>query len=118
MITLYQLGRGIGALTGATVSVLWMLALWLPSSAAMLSGISFVVSLLMALMGLFVVIASLRGHAFVLFFAFVASFFPIGFHLVDVDHWLAWAGRLNLLYLVAGALLWLGRSAAASRQAP
>jgi hypothetical protein len=118
MTALYSLGRGIGALAGATVSVLWMLALWLPSSGAMLSGISFVVSLLMALMGLFVVIAALRGHAFVLLFAFVASFFPVGFYLFGVDHWLAWAGRLNLLYLLAGALLWLGRRAAAPQQAP
>jgi hypothetical protein len=107
----YLAGSVLGALSGAAVAVLWMLALWLPSSGEMLSGISFVVSLLMALIALFVVIASLHGHSVVLIVAFVASFFPIGVHLIGVDHWLSWIGRLNVAYLVAGGLLWLGRRA-------
>jgi hypothetical protein len=109
-------GRSLGALSGAAVAVLWMLALWLPGSGEMLSGISFVVALLMALIALFVVIASLHGHSLVLVVAFVASFFPIGVHLAGVDHWLSWIGRLNLGYLVAGGLLWLARRAEARAQ--
>lgn len=104
-------GQGIGALAGAAVAVLWMLAIWMPSSGEMLAGIGIVVALLMALIGLFVTIASLRGHIVVVFVAFVASFFPIGFHLLASEHWLSWVGRLNLVYLVAGTLLWLSRPA-------
>ncbi|HEX7080956.1 MAG TPA: hypothetical protein VF329_08085 [Gammaproteobacteria bacterium] len=102
-------GRGLGALAGAAVSVLWVLALWMPSPGVALTGINFVVSLLMALLGLFAVIAAVRGHGTVLLFLFAASFFPVGFALVGADHWLGWAGRLNVCYLVAGLLIRLGR---------
>ncbi|MBN1238475.1 MAG: hypothetical protein JXB36_08225 [Gammaproteobacteria bacterium] len=102
-------GRGLGALAGAAVAILWLAALWTPASGAMLAGIGFVVALLMALIGLFVVIASLRGHVVVLLIAFVASFFPIGFHLAAAEHWLSWVGRLNVAYLLAALLMWLGR---------
>lgn len=102
-------GRALGALAGGLVAALWMLGLWLPESGIALSGINFVVALLMALLGLFAVIASLRAHAGVLLVLFVASFFPVGFALLGGEHWLAWAGRLNVCYLVAGVLIWLGR---------
>lgn len=104
-----DIGRVIGALSGAAVAVLWVFAIWLPTSGEMLAGIGIVVALLMALIGLFVVIASLHGHGAVVLIAFVASFFPIGFHLFVAEHWLGWAGRLNVAFLVAGVLLWLGR---------
>lgn len=101
-------GRGLGAVSGALVAVLWMLALWMPESGMALTGINFVVALLMALFALFAVIASVRGHATVLLVLFVASFFPVGVTLLGAEHWLAWAGRLNVCYLVAGALIRLG----------
>src|SRR5690606_11763723 len=65
-------GRALGAICGALVSMLWMLGVWLPESGMALTGINFVVAMLMALLGLFAVIASVRGHAAVLFVAFVA----------------------------------------------
>lgn len=101
-------GRALGAVSGALVTVLWMLGLWLPESGVALTGINFVVALLMALFALFAVIASVRGHATVLLVLFVASFFPVGVTLLGAEHWLAWAGRLNVCYLVAGVLIWLG----------
>ena len=102
-------GRALGAVSGALVAVLWMLGLWLPESGMALAGINFVVALLMALLGLFAVIAAVRGHAAVLVVVFVASFFPVGLAMLGGDHWLAWAGRLNVCYLVAAALMWLAR---------
>lgn len=102
-------GRALGAVSGALVTVLWMLGLWLPESGVALTGINFVVALLMALLGLFASIAAVRGHVAVLVVLFVASFFPVGVALLGADHWLAWAGRLNVCYLVAAALVRLGR---------
>ncbi len=102
-------GRALGAMSGALVSGLWMLGIWLPESGMALTGINFVVALLMALLGLFAAIAAVRGHAIVLIVLFVASFFPVGVALLTGEHWLAWAGRLNVCYLVAGALIAWGR---------
>ncbi len=102
-------GRGLGAVSGALVALLWTLALWMPESGMALTGINFVVGLLMALLGLFAVIAAVRGHAGVLVVLFVASFFPVGVALAGADHWLAWAGRLDVCYLVAALLIRLGR---------
>ena len=101
-------GRALGAVSGALAAVLWMGALWLPESGMVLTGINFVVGLLMALLALFAVIAAVRGHAAALVVLFVASFFPVGLVLLGADHWLGWAGRLNVCYLVAAALMWLG----------
>ena len=56
-------GRGIGAASGAIVAILWMLGVWMPTSGLALTGINFVVALLMALAAIFAVIASIRGHA-------------------------------------------------------
>ena len=112
-------GRGLGALSGAIVSVLWMVALWVPSAGFALTGINFVVALLMAMLALFAVIASVRGHALVLVVLFVASFLPVGLALADADHWMSWVARLNVCYLLAAGLIRLGqrgraRSAAAA----
>jgi len=98
----------LGAVSGALVAVLWMLGLWLPDSGMALTGINFVVGLLMTLLALFAVIAAVRGHTAALVVVFVASFFPVGLALLGADHWLGWAGRLNVCYLVAAALMWLG----------
>lgn len=109
MKALFFAGRALGVVAGAMAAVLWVLAIWLPSSGLTLTGIEFVVALLMALAALFVVIASVHGHSLVLIVAFVASFFPVGFYLLGVDHWLSWAGRLDVCYLLAGGLMWFGR---------
>lgn len=101
-------GRVLGAVSGALVAVLWMLGLWLPDAGMALTGINFVVGLLMTLLALFAVIAAVRGHTAALVVVFVASFFPVGLALLGADHWLGWAGRLNVCYLVAAALMWLG----------
>jgi hypothetical protein len=102
-------GRALGAISGALVSALWMLGVWLPESGMALTGINFVVAMLMALLGLFAAIASIRAHAAVLLIVFVASFFPVGITLLGGEHWLSWAGRLNVCYLVASVLIWLAR---------
>lgn len=102
-------GRGVGACSGAVVAVLWMVAMWVPAAGFAVTGISFVVALLMAMLALFAAIAAVRGHALVLVVLFVASFLPVGFALVGADHWVSWIGRLNLCYLLAAALIWLGR---------
>jgi hypothetical protein len=109
-------GRALGALSGALAAVLWMLGVWLPGSGMSLTGISFLVALLMALMALFAVIAAVRGHAAVLVVLFVASFFPVGFALLGADHWLRWAGVLNVCYLVAAVLIRLGRRGPSAAQ--
>ena len=41
--------------------------------------------------------------------AFIASFFPIGVSLLPRDHWLQWAGWLDLGLLVAALLIWATR---------
>lgn len=111
-------GRGVGALSGAAVAALWMLGVWMPDSGIALTGINFVVALLMALLALFAVIASIRGHVVVLVILFVASFFPVGVTLIGADHWLGWVGRLNLGYAAAALLIRLGRGAAAGGARP
>jgi len=102
-------GRGIGAISGAMVAVLWMLGLWIPDTGFELTGINFVVGLLMAFLGLLAVIASVRGHPIALVVLFVASFLPVGLALLDADNWIAWIGRLNIAYVLSAALIWLGR---------
>jgi hypothetical protein len=110
----YLSGRALGALSGSLVSLLWMLALWMPTPGLTITGIAFVVALLMAMMALFVVIASIKGHVVVLLVVFVASFFPVGIHLAAVDHWLRWVAILNLCYLAAAAMMWFGRRGSAT----
>jgi hypothetical protein len=101
------LGRGIGALSGALLAVCWTYVMWVPAAGLHLSGVSFIVALLLALGGLFSVIAAVRGHSIVLVLAFLASFFPIGVTLLQVDHWLRWAGWLDIGLLAGGVLMWL-----------
>ena len=113
------LGRGIGALSGALLAVCWTYVMWVPAAGLHLSGVSFIVALLLALAGLFSVIAAVRGHSLVLILAFVASFFPIGVTLLQVDHWLRWAGWLDIGLLAGGVLMWLTtRDASATATTP
>ena len=101
------LGRGIGALSGAVLAVCWAYVMWVPAAGLKLSGVSFIVAFLLALAGLFSVIASVRGHSVVLVLAFLASFFPIGVTLLQVEHWLRWVGWLDVGLLVGGGLMWI-----------
>lgn len=103
------LGRALGAVSGAVLSVCWAFAMWVPTQGVALTGISFVVSLLMAVLALFGAIAAVRGHFIVVILVFLASFFPVGVALITADHWLQWIGRLDLVLLAAGVLLWIGR---------
>ena len=109
MRLLNLLGRAIGALCGAALSVAWVYAVWVPAAGLSLSNVSIVVALLLVAFALFAVIASLRGHATVVILLFLASFFPIGAFLLPTDHWLHWVGWADLGLLVAGAMMWVTR---------
>ena len=102
-------GRVIGAVAGAALSVAWCVAIWVPTAGLELTGISFVVALLMTLLALFAAIASVRGHFVVVTLVFLASFFPVGVALFNADHWLQWVGRLDAAFLVAAVLMWIGQ---------
>jgi hypothetical protein len=112
MTWLSWLGRAVGATTGAILSVCWAFAMWVPTAGVALTGISFVVSLLMAVLALFAMIASARGHFVVVVLVFLASFFPVGVALITADHWLQWIGRLDFGFLIAAVLMWVGARAA------
>lgn len=101
------LGRAIGALSGAVLAVCWSYVMWVPAAGLTLSGVSFIVAALLALAGLFAVIGAVRGHSVVLVLVFLASFFPIGVTLLQVDHWLRWVGWLDVGLLAGGALMWI-----------
>jgi hypothetical protein len=101
-----NLGRGLGVVAGAATTLIWVYAIYFPSGGLTISGVSIVVAALMGLLGLFVAIASVKGHAPVLFVAFVASFLPVGAYMLGVDHWLRLVGILDMLILTAGLLLW------------
>jgi hypothetical protein len=102
-----MLGRAIGAFSGALLCVCWLYVMWVPTAGLHLTGVSFVVAFLLALAGLFSVIAAVRGHSIVLILAFLASFFPIGVTLVQVNHWLQWVGWLDVGLGVGGGLMWM-----------
>lgn len=118
LVTVNVLARALGVLSGAVLSGAWAFALWVPTSGLTLSGISFVVALLLMVLALFATIASFYGHAIVVVLAFLASFFPVGAFLMPTEHWLRWTGWLDLALLAAGALMWLTRRASLERTAP
>ena len=99
-------GRTLGVLSGAVTSVLWMYAVWFPSPEITMSGVSVAIAWLMALLAVFAVIASVRGHHVVLFIAFLASFLPVGAYLLYVRDWPRWIGILNVVLLLASVLIW------------
>jgi hypothetical protein len=100
------LGRTLGALSGAVTSVLWMYAVWFPSPGISMSGVSVAVAWLMAVLAIFAIIASVKGHPVVLFIAFLASFLPVGAFLLYVNDWPRWIGVLNVGLLLASVLIW------------
>ena len=99
-------GRALGALSGAVTSVLWMYAVWFPSPEIKMEGAGVAVAWLMALLAVFAVIASVKGHHVVLFIAFLASFLPVGAFFLYVEDWPRWIGVLNIVLLLAAILIW------------
>lgn len=106
---IFNLGRGVGALAGALLSVLWAYAMWVPEAGLpSLGGISFAVALLMCFIAIIAVIASVHGHSGMLMVAFLASFLPVGALMLQVDLWFRWIGVLDASLLAAAASIWFG----------
>lgn len=100
-------GRGIGLLAGGATAALWVAIIWFPVGGFMLAGYGVAVGAMMAILGLVAAIASYNGHATVVFFCFVASFFGVGAFSLNVDHWFRVFGILDLFMLVASIMIWL-----------
>jgi hypothetical protein len=107
--TVYTIGRGLGALCGAALAVIWASVFWVPAAGLTLPGTSAVGALMFAAFALFATIASVRGHATVVVLLFLASFFPVGASLIRIDHWLRIVGWLDVGLGLAAVLLWLTR---------
>jgi hypothetical protein len=99
-------GRGTGMFAGGVTAALWIAVIWLPVGGFMLEGISVAVGAFMAVLGLIAAIASWHGHATVIFFCFVATFFGIGAFALNVDHWFRIFGVLDLLLFAASVMIW------------
>lgn len=67
------------------------------------------IALLMALAALIATIAAWHGHATVLVVVSFVSFVPIGFALLDADHFLRYAGMMNVVLAIAAGLIAIGR---------
>jgi hypothetical protein len=103
-------GRLIGTAAGAITGFLWISAIWFPTGGLTISGVSLLpLSLLMALAALVAAIAAYHGHATVLVLVFIASFLPVGLVLLDAEHFLRFAGLLNIVLVLAAGLIGLGR---------
>jgi hypothetical protein len=104
------LGRALGLFCGAGLAAAWAFTMWLPASDRLdLTGVNVIGALMFLMLAVFASIASVHGHATVIVLAFIASFFPIGVSLLPRDHWLQWAGWLDLGLLVAALLIWATR---------
>lgn len=102
-------GRALGGLAAGISSLLWVFAMWMPTTQAVFSGWSFAIGFLMMLFSLLAVIAAIKGHGAMMLAMFLASFLPVGAYLIRVNHWLQWIGVLNLALLVAALMtLWAG----------
>jgi len=99
-------GRALGMLAGSFTTALWVTLIWVPFGDLSLDGIGVAVGAMMALFGLVAAIASWHGHATVVFFCFVASFFGVGSFALNVDNWFRIFGVLDLLLLAASAMIW------------
>jgi len=103
-------GRVTGCIAGSITSFLWISAIWFPTDGMTISGVSLLpLALLMALAALVATIASYHGHAVVLVVVFVASFLPVGLALLEAQHFLRFAGMLNIVMVAAAALIAYGR---------
>lgn len=102
-------GRALGLVCAAGLASAWAYVLWAPSSGLTLAYLNVVTALLFVVLAVFAGIAAVHGHAAVIAFAFVASFFPIGVSLLARDHWLQWVGWLDVGLLVSAVLIWVTR---------
>ena len=105
-----QAGRGLGALAGALLTILWVYAMWVPGAALGLSGIGLAIGFMMVVIAVIAVIAAYHGHAAALLVAFLASFLPVGAVLIQAaDPQDRWIGVLDLALLAAAALVRFGK---------
>jgi len=108
----FQAGRGLGALAGALLAILWVYTMWAPGAALGLSGIGLAIGFMMVVIAVIAVIAAYHGHAAALLVAFLASFLPVGAVLIQAaDPEDRWIGLLDLALLVAAALVHFGKEA-------
>ena len=114
----YLVGQVIGAMSGVGACVSWLVAMWFPSSNLTLSGASFVVAFVMAVLAIGVVLASIRRHSSVLVGLFFVSSFPIGAFLLTLPHWIYWIGVFNFGYLIAALLIWPNRRSFVTHESP
>jgi hypothetical protein len=105
-------GRAIGVLAGGITAALWVAIIWFPVGGFMLDGIGVAVGAMMAVFGLIAAIAAWHGHASVVFVCFVASFFGVGAFALNVNHWFRIFGVLDLLLLLASAMIWFAARSA------
>ena len=107
-----EAGRGLGALASALLAILWVYTMWAPGAALGLSGIGLAIGFMMVVIAIIGVIAAYHGHAAALLIAFLASFLPVGALLVQAaDPGDRWIGVLDLVLLVAAALVHFGNKA-------
>lgn len=108
----FDTGRGLGALAGALLAVLWVYTMWAPGAALGLSGIGLAIGFMMVVIAVIAVIAAVHGHAAALMIAFLASFLPVGAVLIQAaDLQDRWIGMLDLALLAAAALVHFGKEA-------
>lgn len=103
-------GRGLGMLAGGGAAFLWISAIWFPRDGLDLSGPYLLpTAVLMAVIGLVSAIASYHAHLRIMLIGFVASFLPVGLALMDADHFLRYASRLNIVLAVATLVILVAR---------
>jgi hypothetical protein len=103
---IFLLGKNIGALCGSATALLWVAAMWDPANNWNNAGVSLGIALLLTIIAIIVVLASWRGHGVFVIALFLISFYPIGYYLWTVPHWIRWIGVFNTGFLIAGLLLW------------
>ena len=112
MKALGPIGRALGMLAGGITAALWVTIIWVPVGGFSLEGIGVAVGAMMAAIGLVAAIASSHGHAAVVFACFVLSFFGVGTFALNVNHWFRIFGVLDLLLLLASAMIWFAARSA------
>ena len=105
-ILLYKLGQTLGVSAGGITASLWMYYLWGPSTLSSFNVGSMGSVFLMIILAVIAIVASLKGHAMVLFVIFGISFLPIGLYLLGLPLWIQWIGLSNIGYLLSGLIIW------------
>lgn len=115
---LYHAGRALGMVCGVGAAAAWVAAMWFPEWGLPLEGVTLVVGMLMLVLAVIAILASLHGHGIVLILVFLASFLPVGLHLLALANWFQLIGWLDIGLLLAGLLVWAGSRARNARPAP